>query len=476
MFDQLKEYIFKASEEKLRQQEEIEYVRDRVLAKFPLLGTTMARLKTAPAKVIDDETIDTAATDGRTVFYNPDWFMPLSDDEKVFVYAHEVMHVAFNHILRSGNRNHKIWNQATDAVINQILKSESLPMPENGVDIADAIQHSAEEMYEKLLRENKNNKNDKNEQAGHDNHNIWKKALERAEKEKQKQKNNNGASGDEKNEKQQNQDQGGTQNQAQKNQSETDKKNSPNDSESEKNFPQENQRTRAQRAAQAQRALSAAKNHAMNQAARDSVQNFGPVGESDAVVDWRRVLKKSLEEEHDKWSYRRSDEDNDFMARVEELDDEERADTEVMLDTSGSVSESFLREFLRQLKPLLKNGNLHAGCFDELFYGLNDIKTNDDIDNFKIISQTGGTRLDVPVKSFSKKPDINKIIFTDGYCSPHAMPDASTRNIKNLIWLVYGNRDFHPICGRVIQIDPTTIHNNFTMVPHAAIIDPSHHR
>lgn len=462
MFNKLKEYIFKASEEKLRQNEDIEYVRSRVLAKFPLLGTTMARLKTVAAQIIYDETLDTAATDGKTVYYNPNWFMELPDDEKVFVYAHEVMHVAFNHILRSGGRNHKIWNQATDAVINQILKSENLPMPENGVDIAEAIQHSAEEMYEKLMQENKNNQNNQNEQAGHDNHNIWKKALQRAEKE---------------NANQQNQDKGNPSNQAPENQSETDKKNSPNDSENEKNFPSENQRTRAQRAAQAQHALNTAKNYAMNQAARDSTRAFGPVGESDAVVDWRRLLKKTLEEEQDKWSYRRSDEDNDFMARVEELDDEERADTEVMLDVSGSVSVSFLREFLRQLKPLLKNGKLRVGCFDERFYGLKEVKTNADIDNFKITAKSQWTEnWDLAVKSFSKKPDVNKIVFTDGWPRPGVMPDANTRNIRNLIWLVYGNRDFHPICGRVIQVDPCTIRNNFTMAPHAAIINPTHHR
>lgn len=50
-------------------------------------------------------------------------------------------------------RDYKLWNIATDSVINQILKNENLPITEDGVDIPMAIHHSAEEMYEKLLAE-----------------------------------------------------------------------------------------------------------------------------------------------------------------------------------------------------------------------------------------------------------------------------------------------------------------------------------
>lgn len=213
---------------------DIDYIRERVLRKFPLLGVTMSALNT-----VADDNIGTAATDGRTVYYSPKFFAPLSDDEKTFIYAHEVMHVAFNHILRSKDKKQRLWNMATDAVINQILKNEELPMIDGGVDMAEAFNKSAEEMYERLLKEQeekeKEKDKDKNqqqqneshsaqqpegnkqqnapqpqddnqpspnspqeqenndgdgeesEQAGHDNHNIWKKAVEMAEKEKQQQ-------------------------------------------------------------------------------------------------------------------------------------------------------------------------------------------------------------------------------------------------------------------------------------------------
>ena len=184
---------------KREQREDIDYIRERVLRKFPLLGVTMASLDT-----VADNRIETAATDGRKVYYSPDFFKTLTDDEKVFTYAHEVMHVAFNHILRSKGRNPRLWNIATDAVINQILKNEELPMVEGGVDMAEAVNRSAEEMYEKLLQkqqekqqqsgqdnqddqsdrsgQSEQNGGEENEQAGHDSHEIWKQAVEKAEK------------------------------------------------------------------------------------------------------------------------------------------------------------------------------------------------------------------------------------------------------------------------------------------------------
>ena len=136
------------SGEALEQEKEIQNVKMRVLAKFPLLGVTMSSLQ-----IIPDDRAGTAYTDGEKIVYSPKFFRTLSDKEKQFVFAHEVLHVAFNHILRSKDRDHRLWNIATDAVINQILVSENLSLVKGGVDIPEAINYSAEEMYKKLLEE-----------------------------------------------------------------------------------------------------------------------------------------------------------------------------------------------------------------------------------------------------------------------------------------------------------------------------------
>ena len=53
------------------------------------------------------DTVDAAATNGKKILYNPDFFMSLTVDERVFLLIHETMHVAYMHMLRIGDRNHK---------------------------------------------------------------------------------------------------------------------------------------------------------------------------------------------------------------------------------------------------------------------------------------------------------------------------------------------------------------------------------
>ena len=81
----------------------------------------------------------------------PEFLEKLSVEEQTFIFAHEVCHIAFNHILRSEGKDPQIWNTATDAVINAFLKSDGLKMIDGGVDIAEAINYDAEQLYEKLL-------------------------------------------------------------------------------------------------------------------------------------------------------------------------------------------------------------------------------------------------------------------------------------------------------------------------------------
>ena len=78
-------------------------------------------------------------------------------NSKFFLFAHEICHVAFEHIFRSEGKDKRLWNIATDSVINALLKQDGLPMIEGGVDIPEAINYDAEEMYNKLLEEQKKN-------------------------------------------------------------------------------------------------------------------------------------------------------------------------------------------------------------------------------------------------------------------------------------------------------------------------------
>ncbi|MDO4162726.1 MAG: VWA-like domain-containing protein, partial [Pseudomonadota bacterium] len=220
------------------------------------------------------------------------------------------------------------------------------------------------------------------------------------------------------------------------------------ESEWEKTFEEKNRQERQKRAIQIRRCLEQQKSKVLKEMSESRQGSLGPVGNSKEVENWKKLLKKTVEEETDRWSYRRSGADNDYMARVEELEDEDKAETEVMLDVSGSVDEEMLKEFLRQLKPILKNSKLKVGCFDDRFYGFKEIKNNRDIDNFDVPGG-GGTNIDLAVRAFSKKKEVNKIVFTDGYS--HRMPKNDLKDV-NVIWLIYDNDNFQPVCGKVIYV------------------------
>ena len=70
------------------------------------------------------EEIPTAATNGLSIIYNPDFLNGLTAQERTGLLAHEVWHVAFNHLTRIGERDRMIWNKAGDYVINLMLSSE----------------------------------------------------------------------------------------------------------------------------------------------------------------------------------------------------------------------------------------------------------------------------------------------------------------------------------------------------------------
>lgn len=97
-----------------------------------------------------DTSIPTACTNGTEIRYNPEFFMSLTTDEQVFLLLHEAMHVAYLHMERLQDRNHRKWNIATDHVINLQLIERGFTMPKDGLADPRYKGMSAEEVY-KLL-------------------------------------------------------------------------------------------------------------------------------------------------------------------------------------------------------------------------------------------------------------------------------------------------------------------------------------
>ena len=109
-----------------------------------------------------DEGCKTAATDGRRIYFHPDFLEVLNDTELDFVLMHEVLHVVLQHCLRLGEREQERFNIACDIVVNsQILLSknnnpnaitirkfgEAMHLAPNG---KEGHNYTAEQIYEML--------------------------------------------------------------------------------------------------------------------------------------------------------------------------------------------------------------------------------------------------------------------------------------------------------------------------------------
>lgn len=546
---------------------DIKSIKNKMLVKYPFFGSVIADVKYE-----EDKSLGTAGTNGQIIYYNPDYLNCLSKEEQTFVFAHEVCHIAFNHILRSEGKDVNLWNIATDGVINQFLKRDGLKMPEGGVDIADALNYDAEQLYEKLLQEkqqnqenqqnsqehqnqqnnsksnnnqkngnsqnsnndqqsdgsqkqnseksqngqdsnqissnsknkensqnsedsqeqsnnqnnsqinaqqnnsksNNNQKNDnsqnsknnqqsadvngskenasqqdisdtknsqqsdkqskdsnnddkKHKDVGHDTHSMWEETVKKhKEQEQNKEKKNNEI------------------NKKNKNSSEKDdfeKKQEELENMGEKKAFKKNLEDRKKQLEELKEAISKLASQA-GSTSNEDVREIENIGISKPLIDWRYILREAIKYDVD-WSYQNATIEDGVI--TPNLEEQPKPETEIVLDTSGSISDVLLRNFLRECKNILQQSRVKVGCFDTKFYGFHEISTEQDIENMKFVGG-GGTDFYVAINAFTRRVE-NKIIFTDG--------EAWMPNIPcDAIWIVFGQTKINPKGGKVIYITP----------------------
>lgn len=490
-----------------------ESIKRRLLVKYPFFGSVVAN-----SNFIAEPAVGTAGTDGKNIYYNPNFIESITDDQQTFIFAHEICHIAFNHIFRSEGKDKDLWNIATDSVVNAFLKQDGLPIVEGSVDIPEAINYDAEEMYKKLLEEEKqqqqqngqdNGQNqqgnqhqsqqqsggtgqqsqsqrqssssgensqeqdkqsqeqsgdgtgedsreeEKKQDVGHDTHSMWEIAIEKRLQEEQSQSNSE-QSDDKDEDKQSLLDKlremlGKKKKQQEKHQRPDENQNKEQEKKNneeikkltelgEKEAFKQNKIERKKQLQELRKSL-ASQSHGHGNTTNSERKNITDIGTSEPLIDWRRLLKEAVKYDID-WSYQNAGiEDGVVTAYLEEMP---RPETEIVLDTSGSIDEILLRNFLRECKNILQTSKVKVGCFDTQFYGFTEIKNVSDIDNLPFYGG-GGTNFDVAINAFTRRVE-NKIIFTDGNANmPNTPVDA--------IWIVFGGIKINPAGGKVIHVD-----------------------
>lgn len=103
-------------------------------------------------RVVADRRVSTAGVfaSGR-LLVNPDWFGTLALPERIFVAAHELMHLALRTHERCGGSDARLFNVAHDYVINDMLRRElRMDVPAGGMNLPGAAGRSAESIVTEL--------------------------------------------------------------------------------------------------------------------------------------------------------------------------------------------------------------------------------------------------------------------------------------------------------------------------------------
>jgi len=104
----------------------IQKARTALLLDHLFFGSLPFRLGARPTT-----SIQTMATDGISLFYNPDFVETLNAAELIGTLAHDVLHPALQHHTRRGGRDRKRWNMACDFAINPLLLDAGLTLPKD---------------------------------------------------------------------------------------------------------------------------------------------------------------------------------------------------------------------------------------------------------------------------------------------------------------------------------------------------------
>ena len=118
--------------------------RTRLILDKPFLGSLVMHL---PLKAADPKWCKTTATDARAFYYNADYIARLTLEQTQFVLAHEAMHCALSHFARRNHRQKHRWDVACDYAVNMILDEERMPPPDEALMNAAYRGLTAEEIY-----------------------------------------------------------------------------------------------------------------------------------------------------------------------------------------------------------------------------------------------------------------------------------------------------------------------------------------
>ena len=344
-----------------------------LLLRAGFFGNLATRLKLVNA----DEWCPTAATDGRTFWYNSQFIQRLSLKECEFLFGHEVLHVVYDHLGRRNDREPVLSNIAADYCVNSDLIDQGIGTRITAVPILYDKKYrgwSYEEVYDDLY---------KNAEK------INIKELAKQLLDEHLEEGEGGGDGD---------------------------------------SEEGNGRPKLSKAEQ--KAIRDEVKDAILQAARSCGAGELPEGVkrmikemTESVIDWRELLLQQIQSTiKSDFSWSRPNRRSWHMdAVLPGMKPGETVDVCIAIDTSGSIGEEELKIFLGEINGIMESYDdykIQVWSFDTSVYNLQEFNA----DNMRSITEyepKGGGGTDFMANwEFMKENEIQPkkfIMFTDGY-------------------------------------------------------------
>lgn len=389
-----------------------------------------------------DESCETAATDGKRIYFAPKFLDELDDSELDFVMMHEIVHVVLQHCLRYGDRDKELFNVACDIVVNSNIMlsvgndvkfitlkkyGESMHVTPNG---DEGHKYTAEQVYEMLQDGSSLSNTSKNTLA--------KQGMNGKKGGKNSRGNDKGIEGGE-NSKEENSWDDHT------------RWGKQNDNERMKDVWAK----RFQDAYEVMKIREACKQRGL--VPRFAERLFEELKKPQ--TDWRQILNEFIQEEIVDYSFlppdRRYDENPFFLPDFNEKD-EHPEDILFMIDTSGSMSDAMITAAYSEVKGAIDqyDGKLKGwlGYFDAAVIEPQYFENEEE---FKVIRPKGGGGTDFKVifdyirENMQEKLPVCVIILTDGI-APFGREEMAMG--IPVLWLL-NNQEIQPSWGKVARIE-----------------------
>lgn len=380
-----------------------------------------------------DSTVDIAQINDKEIIISPDFLEPMDEPSRFSYLLHQILHQALQHPYRGKNRNNELWNIAADIVVNNIInETTSWPIaPKTAWDFRYR-EDSVERVYIKLQQQKERQSKPIKKEGG--NKEANKEESKKQNKEQSEGQNKEQSKGGNKKQnkgqsEEQNKEGNEKQNKRQSSKAMTDsgkvQKKSSQSLSKKYNSHSDFQTKITKNTKKTQQYWRSAMVKARQQPLK---QHYGKESmslqrELDLAIgqqlDWRRLLwKYATPEANDYEEF-----DPRFIHRNLYLEilrtDELNAD--VLIDTSGSISEKLLKQFLQELLAIHAcHPAVHINIYyiDTEIHGPYDIPS--DLSHFPVPIGGGGTSFKPYFEQLESKAELlNKtkviVYFTDGF-------------------------------------------------------------